>query len=217
MRVINMLCSMRLVFASNNAHKLKEVRDILGCSSAGEGAAVDVLSLKEIGFLDDIEETGKTLEENSAIKARTVWQYVADMQDIDGVFADDTGLEIEALGGQPGVFTARWAGEPANDANNRQKALQTLRGVANRRARFRTVVTLITHQGSLQVEGIVNGHIAEAESGTGGFGYDPLFVPEGYEQTFACLSEAEKNSISHRGRAIRALQEVIKNSCKKDR
>lgn len=200
---------MRLVFASNNAHKLKEVREIL-CSpieNAGNGGAcpIDVLSLKEIGFEHDIEETGITLEENSAIKARVVWQYVCKCKDIDGVFADDTGLEIAALNSAPGVYTARWAGEPANDANNRKKALHELAGIANREARFRTVVTLIMGGKEEQVEGVVNGYIAEQESGNGGFGYDPLFIPEGYKQTFACLTEAEKNSISHRGRAIRAL------------
>ncbi len=200
---------MRLVFASNNAHKLKEVREILcrPVENAGEDEVcrIDILSLKEIGFEHDIEETGATLEENSAIKAHAVWQFVSKSKDIDGVFADDTGLEIAALNGAPGVYTARWAGEPANDANNRKKALHELVGIVNRTARFRTVVTLIMGGKEEQVEGIVNGRIAEQESGNGGFGYDPLFIPEGYKQTFACLTEAEKNSISHRGRAIRAL------------
>ncbi len=204
---------MRLVFASNNAHKLKEVREIL-CSpleNAGsdEVCKIDILSLKEIGFEHDIEETGTTLEENSAIKAHAVWQFVSKCKDIDGVFADDTGLEIAALNGAPGVYTARWAGEPANDANNRKKALHELAGIANRKARFRTVVTLIMGGKEEQLEGVVNGCIAEQESGNGGFGYDPLFIPEGYNETFACLTEAEKNSISHRGRAIRALMKRL--------
>lgn len=205
---------MRLVFASNNAHKLKEVREILGCSSRKEEnkdiCPIEVLSLKDIGFEQDIEETGATLEANSSIKAHAVWQYVCGRKDIDGVFADDTGLEIEALGGQPGVHTARWAGEPANDANNRRKALRELTGIANRKARFRTVVTLIIDGKERQVEGVVNGNIAEQESGAGGFGYDPLFIPEGYDVPFACLTEAEKNSISHRGQAIRALEEILR-------
>lgn len=205
---------MRLVFASNNAHKLKEVREILGVPAASEGkdvpGGIEVVSLKDVGFEGDIEETGATLEENSAIKARAVWAFVAGREDIDGVFADDTGLEIEALGGKPGVHTARWAGEPANDVNNRQKALRELAGVANRKARFRTVVTLITDGQEQQMEGVVNGSIAGQESGNGGFGYDPLFVPEGYGKTFACLTEAQKNSISHRGRAMRALAEGLK-------
>ena len=205
---------MRLVFASNNAHKLKEVREILGCSLIKEGdkgvCPVEVLSLKDIGFEQDIEETGATLEANSSIKAHTVWQYVCGRKDIDGVFADDTGLEIEALGGQPGVHTARWAGEPANDANNRRKVLRELTGITNRKARFRTVVTLIINGNEQQVEGVVNGSIAEQERGAGGFGYDPLFIPEGYEVPFACLTEAEKNRISHRGRAIRALEAILR-------
>lgn len=203
------IVNMRLVFASNNAHKLKEVREILCSSTKTDGNHIEVLSLKDVGFEQDIEETGATLEENSAIKAHAVWQFVCNREDIDGVFADDTGLEIEALGGAPGVYTARWAGEPANDANNRHKALQSLAGIANRKARFRTVVTLITHGMEYQVEGVVSGCIAEQESGHGGFGYDPLFVPDGYEQTFACLTETEKNSISHRGRAMRALVELL--------
>lgn len=215
---------MRLVFASNNAHKLREVREILGCgmtegdksvvngdkSVVSGGRSIEVLSLNDIGFQGDIDETGKTLEENSAIKAHAVWNYVRKIRGIDGVFADDTGLEICALGGKPGVYTARWAGEPANDVNNRQKALRELAGVKDRSARFRTVITLIMNGKEMQVEGVVNGSIAETESGVGGFGYDPLFVPEGFDKTFACLTEGEKNAISHRGRAVRALLEKIK-------
>ena len=118
---------------------------------------------------------------------------------------DDTGLEIEALGGEPGVRTARWAGEPACDANNRKKALEELKGKSNRRARFRTVITLMKGEEMYQVEGIVNGRIETEERGDHGFGYDPLFVPEGYEETFAQLPETVKNSISHRARALQAL------------
>ena len=118
------------------------------------------------------------------------------------------------LNSAPGVYTARWAGEPANDANNRKKALRELAGITNREARFRTVVTLIMGGEEEQVEGIVNGRIAEQESGNGGFGYDPLFIPEGYKQTFACQTEAEKNSISHRGRAMRALQRRLNDLTK---
>ena len=196
---------MKLVFASNNKHKLEEVRQILPRS-------VEVVSLKEIGFLQEIDETGETLEENSALKAREVWEWLVQQglsAGVDGVFADDTGLEIVALGGLPGVRTARWAGDDAVDVNNRQKALRELLGKADRSARFRTVVTLIMGGEMQQVEGIVNGRIAQQEEGEGGFGYDPVFIPEGYDKTFASLSAEIKNSISHRGRALEALKEVI--------
>ena len=204
-RIFSYIIGMRLVFASNNAHKLEEVRKILPCE-------VEVLSLQQIGFHDDIEETGDSLEENSAIKAQAVWAYIQTHAtgDIDGVFADDTGLEIRVLGGKPGVHTARWAGEPANDANNRKKVLRELEGVADRAARFRTVVTLIHDGKQEQMEGVVEGCIACEESGAGGFGYDPLFVPEGYDKTFADLPAEVKNSISHRARAMEKLNERLK-------
>lgn len=203
---------MKLVFASNNVHKLREVRGILPSD-------IEVIGLQDIGFVEDIAETGATLEENSAIKAHAVWQWLqehpsAQTEGVSGVFADDTGLEITALHGAPGVHTARWAGEPANDANNRRKTLHELEGVAQREARFHTVVTLIRDGEMQQTEGIVNGKIASAESGNGGFGYDPLFIPEGHTQTFACLTEEQKNSISHRGRAMQALCELLGNGKK---
>ena len=198
---------MKLVFASNNQHKLEEVRQILPIS-------VEVISLREIGFVQEIDETGTTLEENSALKAREVWNWLTDnslLDSVDGVFADDTGLEISALGGAPGVRTARWAGDEACDMNNRQKALHELAGVKDRAARFRTVVSLIIKGEMQQVEGIVNGEIAIEEDGDGGFGYDPVFIPEGYNNTFASLSSEEKNAISHRGRAMEALRKLIDN------
>ena len=196
---------MKLVFASNNQHKLEEVRQILPVS-------IVVTSLKEMGFFQEIAETGTTLAENSALKAREVWKWLINnglSDKVDGVFADDTGLEIYALGGLPGVHTARWAGDDACDVNNRQKALHELAGIENRTARFRTVVTLIRGGEMKQVEGVVNGKIAQEEEGEGGFGYDPVFVPEGYEKTFASLTAEEKNSISHRGRAMEALREIL--------
>lgn len=198
---------MKLVFASNNQHKLEEVRQILPIS-------VEVISLREIGFVQEIDETGTTLEENSVLKAQEVWSWLIDnslLESIDGVFADDTGLEILALGGAPGVRTARWAGDDACDINNRQKALYELEGVADRTARFRTVVSLIRNGEILQVEGVVNGLIAIEEEGNGGFGYDPIFIPEGYDKTFASLSSTEKNAISHRGRAMEELRKIIEN------
>ncbi|MBR5827808.1 MAG: RdgB/HAM1 family non-canonical purine NTP pyrophosphatase [Paludibacteraceae bacterium] len=194
------------VFASNNKHKLEEVCQILP-------QEVEVLSLAQIGFTDEIDETGETLEENSALKAQTIWTWLhahpSLLEKIQGVFADDTGLEIYALGGMPGVRTARWAGDKCNDAANRRKALDELKGVADRRAQFRTVVTLITPKNTLQLQGIVRGHISNKEEGEGGFGYDPVFVPEGYEKTFASLPAEIKNSISHRARAIEALKEQL--------
>ncbi len=196
---------MRLVFASNNAHKLDEVRRILP-------ASIEVLSLSDIGFEAEIEETGTTLEQNSAIKAETVYQWLRVTGyglPVDGVFADDTGLEIDALGGQPGVYTARWAGEPAA---NRKKALAELKGITDRGAQFRTVITLIRMTGErLAVSGVVRGRIAEEEYGQGGFGYDPVFIPEGYDKTFGELPAEVKNSISHRSRALQALVKALKD------
>lgn len=197
---------MKLVFASNNKHKLSEVRQILP-------EQVEVVSLKDVGFVQEIEETGATLEENSLLKANAVWEWLDKnrlLSSVDGVFADDTGLEIAALGGAPGVRTARWAGDEAGDVNNRQKALRELMGKEDRSARFRTVVSLIVQGKTQQVEGVVNGRIALQEEGNGGFGYDPVFVPEGYEKTFASLPTKVKNAISHRGRAMEKLCEILK-------
>lgn len=196
--------SKSLVFASNNAHKLEEVRRIL--------SPREVFSLNDIGFHTEIDETGRTLEENSMIKAEAVYNWLRENQRADefDIFADDTGLEIEALNGQPGVFTARWAGEPACDANNRKKALAELADKTNRNARFRTVITLIQSGRKQQVVGEVKGIIATKEAGGNGFGYDSLFVPEGYDKTFAQLPAEVKNSISHRARALAELAKIIK-------
>lgn len=193
---------MRLVFASNNAHKLAEVQSIMP-------AGIEVLSLHDIGFEHEIDETGTTLEENSAIKAEAVYQWIVENGHctLNGVFADDTGLEIDALGGKPGVYTARWAGEPAA---NRKKALAELAGKEDRSAQFRTVITLIKASGErIAVSGIVRGRIATEEYGEGGFGYDPVFIPEGYDKTFGELPAAIKNSISHRSRALAELVKVL--------
>lgn len=214
---------MVLVFASNNAHKLAEVRAIMP-------TGVKVLSLHEIGFEQEIDETGVTLEENSMIKARTVADFISSQpsvfsSQIDGVFADDTGLEIDALGGEPGVYTARWylqdpgAKEAKTDlenfARNRAKALRELKDKDNRGCQFRTVITLIKfsaisdQHSALQVEGIVRGRMATEEYGEGGFGYDPIFIPEGYDKTFGELPAELKNTISHRARALAELVKVI--------
>lgn len=199
-----MKTSKTLVFASNNAHKLEEVRRIL--------SPRPVLSLRDIGFNTEIDETGSTLEENSRIKAQAVHEWLKQqrLENAYDIFADDTGLEIEALNGEPGVYTARWAGEPACDANNRKKALAELANKSNRNARFRTVITLIQDGEELQVVGEVKGVIATEEAGERGFGYDSLFIPEGYDKTFAQLAAEVKNHISHRARALAELAKIIK-------
>ena len=191
------------VFASNNAHKLEEVRRIL--------SPREIHSLHEIGFEAEIDETGTTLEENSSIKARAIYEWLKQKGKEQEyiIFADDTGLEIEALHGQPGVYTARWAGEPACDANNRKKALAQLANQTNRNARFRTVITLIENGKEQQVVGEVKGLIATQESGDKGFGYDSLFIPNGYDKTFAELPAEVKNSISHRANALAKLAQIL--------
>lgn len=183
----------KLVFATNNDNKLKEVREMLGDK-------FELLSLTDIGCHDEIEETAKTLEGNALIKAR----YVKDRFGYD-VFADDTGLEVDALNGAPGVYSARYAGEGKKSEDNIDKLLKELSGKEDRSARFRTAVSLILGDDEHIFEGIVNGVITTERSGSEGFGYDPVFRPEGYEVTFAEMSGADKNSISHRGRAIRKL------------
>lgn len=188
---------MKIVFATNNAHKLAEVRAVLG-----EG--FELVTLREVGITEDIPETGATLEENASQKAR----YVYERTGLD-CFADDTGLEVEALNGAPGVRSARYATDGHDFAANNRKLLDELEGEDNRRARFRTVISLIRGGEEQRVEGIVRGSIALSEAGCGGFGYDPLFIPEGYDVTFAEMSAYEKNSISHRGRAVAELVKVL--------
>ena len=188
---------MKIVFATNNAHKLSEVKAVLG-----EG--FELVTLKEVGITEDIPETGETLDENASIKAR----YVYERTGLD-CFADDTGLEVEALNGAPGVRSARYATDGHDFAANNRKLLRELEGKTNRKARFRTVISLIRSGEEIQVEGIVNGRIATEEAGCGGFGYDPLFIPEDKGVTFAELTAEEKNSISHRGRAVAELVKVL--------
>ncbi len=201
---------MKIVFATNNQHKLQEIRDILGND-------YEVVSLKEIGCDADIPETGNTLEENALQKA----QYIYDHYHIS-CFADDTGLEVEALDGAPGVHSARYAEGTDHDSEaNMAKLLHELDGKENRKARFRTVISYIEKQDVCpcgctsikkvhEFEGIVNGSIATEKHGTEGFGYDPVFVPEGYDKSFAELGEEIKNGISHRARAVAKLAEYLK-------
>lgn len=184
----------KLVFASNNAHKLSEIRAILG-------DRIEIISLSDLQCHDEIPETADTLEGNALIKARYVWEHYGLY-----CFADDTGLEVEALGGAPGVYSARFAGEHASFEDNVSLLLERLSGVATpRRARFRTVIALIDEYGTHFFEGSVDGEITLERSGNHGFGYDPIFRPEGREETFAQLTEQEKNSMSHRGRAVQKL------------
>lgn len=184
----------KLVFASNNAHKLSEIRAILG-------DRIEIISLSDLQCHEEIPETADTLEGNALIKARYVWEHYGLY-----CFADDTGLEVEALGGAPGVYSARFAGEHASFEDNISLLLERLSGVAApRRARFRTVIALIDEYGTHFFEGSVDGEITLERSGDHGFGYDPIFRPEGREETFAQLTEQEKNSMSHRGRAVQKL------------
>lgn len=202
---------MKIVFATNNAHKLSEIREILGPS-------FEVLSLNDIGCHEDIPETGSTLEANALQKARYVYlNYGYDC------FADDTGLEVEALNGEPGVFSARYAGGEGHDSEaNMQKLLRKLSGQTNRNARFRTIIALVRKKDeeegcAHEFEGIVNGVITEEKSGAEGFGYDPIFQPDGYDKTFAELGMEVKNAISHRARAVANLAAFFKEEEKSQR
>ena len=169
------------------------------------GDGFELVTLREVGITEDIPEMGATLEENASQKAR----YVYDRTGLD-CFADDTGLEVEVLDGRPGVRSARYAGEGHDFKANNRKLIAELEGEENRSARFRTVISLIRGGVEQQVEGIVRGVIATEESGTEGFGYDPLFIPEGSNVTFAEMSAEAKNAISHRGRAVAALVKILK-------
>ncbi|MBQ6194462.1 MAG: non-canonical purine NTP diphosphatase [Prevotella sp.] len=189
----------KIVFATNNQHKLDEIRQILG-------STFEVLSLNDIGCHEEIPEDHDTLQENALQKAK----YIADHYDVD-CFADDTGLEVEALNGEPGVHSARYAEGTDHDSEaNMNKLLRKLGNNNNRRARFRTVIALIIrNQGKKLFEGIVEGHIAYEKKGTEGFGYDPIFVPDGYDESFAQLGLDIKNGISHRARAVAKLAEYL--------
>ena len=182
-----------LVFATNNQHKLEEVRAILHDK-------LHIRSLAEIGCFDEIPETSPTIEGNALQKA----QYIAEHFNAS-CFADDTGLEVEALDGRPGVYSARYAGEAATYDENVDKLLEELKSIPNRRARFKSVVALVDGAREVLFEGIINGTIINERRGTSGFGYDPVFVPEGYDQTFAEMPPALKNSISHRALAVEKL------------
>lgn len=193
----------KLVFATNNKHKLFEVRELLKNE-------YEVVGLSEIGCHEDIAETSHTLEGNASLKSN----YVFKNYNLN-CFADDTGLEVESLNGKPGVFSARYAGKDHDFEANLQKVLTELKDKDNRKARFRTSVSLILEEKEYFFEGIINGIITKEKSGSDGFGYDPIFLPNGYDQTFAEMDLELKNKISHRGLAVMKLIEFLKN-IKKD-
>ncbi|MBR4621049.1 MAG: RdgB/HAM1 family non-canonical purine NTP pyrophosphatase [Salinivirgaceae bacterium] len=188
----------KLIFATHNKHKSDEVSRMIG-------DLFDVRDLSQTGIEEDIPETGNTLESNARIKARYVYDRTG-----QNVFADDTGLEVEALNGQPGVFTARYAGPECDSVKNMHKLLDDLANENNRRAQFRTVICLKMGESEFIFEGVVKGTITRSFSGKEGFGYDPIFMPDGYSQTFAEMPMEEKNKISHRGLAVEKLVSFLR-------
>ena len=187
----------KLVFATNNAHKFKEIRDILTNQ-------IELLSLADIGFSDEIPEDHETLEENAAQKAYFIYNKFG----ID-CFSDDTGLEIEALNGAPGVYSARYAGEKCTFDDNMNLVLRNMAGIENRKAKFRTVIALVEKGKLVNFEGAVRGTITQEKIGNSGFGYDPVFIPEGYNRTFAEMALTEKNLISHRALAVKEFAKYV--------
>lgn len=189
---------MELIFASRNIHKAREINKMLG-------DGFQVKTMVESGIDEDIPETGSTLQENALLKARYIYERTG-----KPCFADDTGLEVEALSGEPGVYSARFAGMPPNDERNMQLLLEKMKGQEKRSAQFRTVIALMLHEKDIHFfEGIAKGEIITMKRGEQGFGYDPLFVPEGHTITFAEMSTEEKNKISHRGKALDLLKEFL--------
>lgn len=188
---------LKLVFATNNAHKLQEIQEIVG-------DRIELLSLKDIACYEDIDETGETLEENALIKSK----YVKEKYGYD-CFGDDTGLEVEALNGAPGVYSARYAGDGHDSEANIKKLLAAMDGIENRKACFRTVISLILNGKEYLFEGRIDGRIGSEKKGKNGFGYDPVFIPEGYTETFAELGNEVKNKISHRALATLKLCEFL--------
>ena len=189
---------MEICFATNNANKLSEVQQLLS------DTPYKVVSLKDIGCTEDIAETADTIEGNSALKANYVFQHYH-----IPCFADDTGLEVAALAGAPGVYSARFAGPQRSAADNNALLLERLAGKADRSARFKTVISWVSEEGMQQFTGIVNGKILDSLTGTDGFGYDPLFLPDGFSQSFAEMSMEQKNVISHRALATREFIDYL--------
>ena len=193
---------MKIVFATNNPNKLKEIQSLIP-------KEIEIISLKEIGCNEDIPETGDTLEANAFQKAH----YIKDNYNYD-CFADDTGLEIDELNGDPGVYSARYAGPERNANTNMNKVLNELKGKKNRKAQFRTAIALILKDEEHLFEGKVEGYISKDKQGNEGFGYDPIFIPENDIRSFAQMSMQEKGAISHRGRAVKKLVTYLNNLSK---
>lgn len=191
---------MKLVFASNNANKIKEIQQLVP-------ASIQIVSLQDIGCTEEIPETADTIEGNAILKAN----YITQKYGLD-CFADDTGLEVDALNGAPGVHSARYAGEPKNDSNNINKLIASLENESNKKANFKTVICLNCNGKQILFTGIINGKIIDEKIGENGFGYDPVFVAEGMNKTFAELSMAEKSGISHRGIAVKQLVDHLNNA-----
>ena len=191
---------MKLVFATNNLNKLKEVQEMLSNS-------IEILSLNDISCFDEVDETETTLEGNAKLKADYITHNFG-----YNCFADDTGLEVESLDGKPGVYSARFAGEPANAENNMQKLLTDLEFKENRKAQFKTAICLNLDGKQFFFEGICKGDVLKEKQGDKGFGYDPIFKPEGFSKSFAIMNSKEKNTISHRGVAIQKLVEFLKEN-----
>lgn len=187
-----------LVFATNNPNKLNEIRNAV--------SDFKIISLNELNINEDIPETGNTLQENALQKASYIFNKTG-----ENCFADDTGLEIQALNNQPGVYSARYAGENCTSEDNIQKVLSKLNGIKNRNAKFKTVITLILNNKTYFFEGEVKGIILEEKTGDKGFGYDPIFRPNGFDVSFAQMSTQQKNEISHRGLAVKKLVEFLQN------
>lgn len=190
---------MKIVFASNNQNKVKEIQNQVP-------SFIEIVTLEDIGCTEDIEETGKTIEENAIIKAN----YVTTKYNLP-CFADDTGLEIEVLNSEPGVYSARYAGENKNAEKNMQLVLEKMKSCENRAAQFKTVIALHINNEQHLFKGIVKGEIRKEKTGTNGFGYDPIFEPEQLGKTFAEMTMEEKNTMSHRGRAVAQLIDFLTN------
>ena len=196
--------NMKLIFATNNQHKVHEIRSVIGDS-------IEIMTLNDAGIDIDIPEPFNTLEENASNKSRTIYEMAKTNNSVIGCFSEDTGLEVEVLNGEPGVKSARYAGEGRSFDKNIEKLLKKLEGVSNRKARFRTVISLIIHGKENLFEGICDGVIGCDKKGEEGFGYDPIFVPKGSVHTFAEMTMAEKNQFSHRKKAADKLIAYLSN------
>ncbi len=190
---------MEIYFITTNQNKVLEINNLL------QNTGINVLSQNELGFNDEIEETGNTFEENAILKAQTVFNLYR-----KPMFAEDSGLEIKALNGEPGVRSARYSGENGSSSDNINLVLKKMKNIHDRRARFTTVIAYIKEDKIYTFKGIINGNITKETRGTSGFGYDPIFVPEGYDRTFAEFSQDEKNLISHRSQAVKKFIEFLR-------